>query len=115
MKYRTYVEKTLTDYRVGRNLELHKHWGRPKIALKLGWVNDKQVLHKNIALLEYTWKGDEVAELKMNRMSIESIYIEQAWNCIKGLNQHKPIESGRPVNYRIEKTFRSDYVNRKIS
>ena len=40
-------------------------------------------LHKNIALLEQTWKGDEVAELKMDRMSIDSIYIEKAWNCIK--------------------------------
>ena len=36
-----------------------------------------------MALLEQTWKGDEAAELKMNRMSIDSIYIEQAWNCIK--------------------------------
>ena len=39
-------------------------------------------LHKDIALLKQTWKGDEVAELKINRMSINSIYIEQAWNCI---------------------------------
>ena len=60
---------------------------RLKIALKLGLVNHKQVLHKNIALIEQTWKGDEVAELKMNQMSIDSvyiyIYIEQAWNCTK--------------------------------
>ena len=65
---------------------------RLKIALKLGLVNDKQVLHKNIALIEQTWKGDEVAELKMNQMSIACsiyiyiyiyIYIEQAWNCTK--------------------------------
>ena len=44
---------------------------------------NKQVLHKDIALFKQTWKGDEAAELKMNRMSINSIYIEQAWNCIK--------------------------------
>ena len=80
-KYGTYVEKTLRHYRVGRNLELHKHWTRLKIALKIGWVNDKQVLYENIALLEQTWKGDEVAKLKMNRMSIDSLYNEQAWNC----------------------------------
>ena len=43
----------------------------------------KRVLHKDIALLEQTWKGDEAAELKMNQMSIDSLYIEQAWNCRK--------------------------------
>ena len=32
-------------------------------------------LHKDIALLEQTWKGDEVAELKINRMNINGIYI----------------------------------------
>ena len=39
-------------------------------------------LHKDIALLKQAWKGDEVAELKINWMSIDGIYIEQAWNCI---------------------------------
>ena len=39
-------------------------------------------LHKDIALLKQTWKGNEVAELKVNRIRIDSIYIEQAWNCI---------------------------------
>ena len=33
----------------------------------------------------------------------------------KALNQQKPIESSRRVNSRIEKSFRSDYVNRKIN
>ena len=44
---------------------------------------NKQVLHKDIALFKQTWKGDEAAVLKMNRMSINSIYIDQVWNCIK--------------------------------
>ena len=76
-------KKTLRNYKAAINLEWHKHWTRLKMALKLGWVNDKLVLHKNIALFEQPWKGDEAAELKMDRMSIDSIYIEQAWNYIK--------------------------------
>ena len=58
-------KKTLRDYRVGRNLELH------------------QVLHKDISLLKQTWKDNEVAELNINQMGIDSIYIKQALNCIK--------------------------------
>ena len=54
---------------------MHKHWRRLKIALKFGWVNDKQLLHKDIAMVKQTWKGDEVAELKMSQMRIDSIYI----------------------------------------
>ena len=46
-------------------------------------VKSAMVLHKDTALLEQTWKGDEASKLKMNRMSINSIYIEQAWKCIK--------------------------------
>ena len=34
---------------------------------------NKQVLHKDIALFKQTWKGDEAAELKMNRMSIDRL------------------------------------------
>ena len=39
--------------------------------------------YKDIALVQQTWEGDDVAELKLNQMRIDSIYIEQAWNCIK--------------------------------
>ena len=88
---------------------------RIKIALTFGWVNDKQVLHKDIALLEQTWKGDEVAELKTNQMSIDSIYIEHAWNCIKHWTSTRQQNRVGIWIAELRKSFRSDYVNRKIN